>query len=235
MKKIYHKVKRIKQGNFECGPASLAQLLDYYGCPKTIDEIIKKMELSVDLSIGTFDGFLGKAAIEFGFKARIITQNIYVFDPTWYKLSRNKLLKKLKVLKKNVNPKNIFLKLCVDGYIKFLKAGGKIDFIPLTKELLINLLKKHPLLIGISATYLYKTKRYDFKKKKASDISGHPAGHFLILNGYDPKTDKFYITDSWYKIPFSKIGKYKVKSDILINAMFLGQATYDCTVLEIEK
>ena len=229
MKKIYHKVKRIKQTGLNCGPTSLAQLVYYYGCSESLEEIIRKTKMIKGL--GTFDGFLGKTAIALRYKVNIIPQNLYVFDPTWYTLPKKKLLKKLKLLKKHA--KNRQLKTCVTGYIKYLEAGGRLEFKPLSKKLLIERLEKHPILVGLCSTYLYKQKRTNTKKIEESDITGWRTGHFLIVNGYDPKTDKFYITDPWYKIPFSKSGKYKIRSDVLLTAMFLGEATYDCIVLEI--
>jgi hypothetical protein len=57
----------------------------------------------------------------------------------------------------------------------------------------------------------------------------------VVINGYDGGKDEFSVIDPYHTIPLSKTGRYRVKSDRLIEAMFLAEATFDCTILEIWK
>ena len=225
MKKIYHQIKRYKQTSVNCGPNSLAQLFSFFNFDINPNDIIKKTKMISGL--GTWDANLGKTVIELGFKAKITPINTYAFDPTWYKLNAKVLTNKLNDRLKKV--KNKLLRANIQSFILYLKAGGKIEFKPISKTLLISKLKKHPILVGLCSTYLYRD------NLTSNCGAGYRLGHFVIVNGYDPVGDKFFITDPWHSIPFSKSGRYKVKSDELVTAIHLGEATYDCTIMEIYK
>lgn len=224
MKNIYHKIKRYEQTGVNCGPNSLAQLLSFYDDNTTPDELVAQTNMLKNL--GTYDANLGVTTIKLGYKTKITPHNLYTFDPNWYKFSKKKLISKLE--KELPKTKKKDLRHNIKGFIEFLKLGGEIDFQPISKDLLIKKLRKYPVLIGLSSTYLY---RHD------NERTGPKCrfGHFVIVNGYDPSSDKFFITDPWHSIPLSKTGRYKVKSDELIAAIYLGEATYDCTILEIWK
>jgi len=207
-----------------CGPTALAQLFSFYGNNVDPQDIEKRIAMA---EIGTLDGFLGQAAIKYGYKTRITPQNLFVFDPTWTGLANRDLVAKLREFKEIT--KNKGLKLSLTGYIGFLEMGGKIDFKTLSVKLLVEKFKKHPVLIGLCSTYLYGIAR------PANAAANYRDGHFVVLESYDQKTDKFSVIDPYHSIPFSKSGRYKVKSDRLIESMFLAEATYDCAILEIWK
>ena len=175
--------------------------------------------------LGTYDAHLGVTAIKLGYKVKITPHNIYAFDPTWYNLSKTKLIIKLRNFSRKLEDK--LLENNVKAFISFLKIGGQIEFKPISKELLISKLERYPVLVGLCSTYLRREGRPDKWDARFR------CGHFVIVNGYDPKSDKFFLTDPWHSIPFSKTGRYKVKSDELITAIYLGEATYDCTVMEV--
>lgn len=224
--KIFHKIKRFKQTtDFNCGPAALAQLFSFYGNQHGIEDIEELVKISTEF--GTYDGYLGKTAIDFGYKVKLTPQNLYAFDPTWFKLTNSIIVNNLRDFRDMVTNKK--LKYDIEGFEKFLTSGGKIDFAPLSKELLIYKLKKYPILIGICPTYLQGWER------PLNPETNYREGHFVVINGYDSKTDKFSVVDPWHSIPSSKSGRYRVKSDRLIQAMFLAEATYDCTILELWK
>lgn len=226
MKTIKHKVKRYEQVGPNCGPNALAQLMSFYG--KEVDplELVKQTRMMGDF--GTWDADIGKTATLYGFKPRIITLNINTFTPQWYSLGKQALIKKLQQRAKKVKGK--LQKQNAQSFVDYLRAGGKLAFKPISREFLIDRLKKRPIIVGLSSTYLYKLP----PKKQQKIDADFENGHFVVLDGYDPKTDKFSVVDPWYKIPFSKSGRYKLKSDELIAAIYLGEATYDCTVLELD-
>jgi hypothetical protein len=225
MKKIHHKIKRYEQTDLNCGPNSLAQLLSFYGDNTTPEEIVAKTNMIDDL--GVFDAQLGVTAIKFGYKVRITPQNLCAFDPTWYELSNAELISKLRNFSRKITDE--LLKIDIDAFISFLKLGGQIDLRPISKELLITKLKKYPILVGLCSTYLWREKRPNRWDRRFR------YSHSVIVNGYDPMGDKFFITDPWHSIPRSKTGFYQIKSDELIAAIFLAEATYSATVMEVWK
>ena len=86
---------------------------------------------------------------------------------------------------------------------------------------------------GLSATYLYQTPR-EFNNEY-DDIRGDPVGHFVVICGYYPKSDRFIIRDPDSHIPFSRTGKYSVDAERLISAILLGDVTYDAVLLVLAK
>jgi hypothetical protein len=108
--------------------------------------------------------------------------------------------------------------------------GGRVVFDDLSRDLLVQLLSQgQPILTGLSATYLYRTKRE--YRNEYDDVRGEPAGHFVVISGYEPGTDQFVVRDPSMHIPFSRTGKYSVPAERLIAAIFLGDVTYDAVLL----
>ena len=109
-----------------------------------------------------------------------------------------------------------------------------LKFEDLTASLLLRYLTQNiPILTGLSATYLYKTKR-EFANKY-NDIKGRTSGHFVIITGYDPVYYDIYLADPYVKNPRYKNKEYKVSLEHLICAIMLGIVTYDANFLIIEK
>lgn len=181
--------------------------------------------------LGTYDGNLGCTAIKNGFKVTITPQNLHVFDPTWLSLEKASLLEKLKARAAVVVDKNLIAS--IKGFIDFLELGGKLEFKDYSKNLIIEKLTVGPCIVGLCSTYLYGEKR--MKSGTSNDIEGDRIGHFIVVDGYNPGTSEFTIKDPWHSIPFSKDGSYKLKSDRLIMAMLLGEATYDATIVQLYK
>ena len=120
------------------------------------------------------------------------------------------------------------------SYIKFLEAGGKLLYAELDENLIKDYLKKStPILTGLSATYLYGTKREISTSNKYDSIKGEPVGHFAIINGYNANSDYVYLADPMNPNPL-KSQYYSVTFDRLINSIMLGIVTYDANLLIIE-
>jgi hypothetical protein len=118
--------------------------------------------------------------------------------------------------------------------VKFLESGGKIFQDELNAELIKKYLKQSkPILTGLSATYLYGTKREMPADNKFDSIRGEPVGHFVIINGYDESTNTVSLADPMHQNP-QKSQYYKVNVDRLINSIMLGIVTYDANLLIIE-
>ncbi|MFH1021272.1 MAG: C39 family peptidase, partial [Pseudomonadota bacterium] len=65
-----------------CGPTCLHAVYQYYGDDITLTKVIDEVK-SLETG-GTLDVFLACHALRRGYKARIYTYNLQVFDPTWF-------------------------------------------------------------------------------------------------------------------------------------------------------
>jgi len=215
-----------------CGPTSLHAVYRYYGDRISLDEVINQVTYFDEG--GTHAVLLACHALERGYKAKIYTYNLKIFDPSWFRNNDNLLIKLKEQLKYKKSSK---LHLASAAYIKFLQDGGKILYEELTPALLKKYFKKEiPILTGLSATYLYQSKReIDAKNNKSiyDDIKGYPTGHFVVLCGYDEEKRNVVIADPYINHPY-KSNYYSVKVNRLINSILLGIVTYDSKLLIIE-
>jgi hypothetical protein len=216
----------LQPDDLTCGPTCLTQVYRYYGYEKPLREVIGETERNPDG--GTLAVFLGNSALANGFRATIYSYNLRVFDPTWRNLGRAQLVRKLE--KRLHAVESVRLRRAVSAYIEYVRAGGAVRFTELSKSLLIGILQRgRPILCGLSATYLYRRKR-EFHNRY-DDIQGMPVGHFVVICGYYPKTDRFVVRDPATHIPFSRSGRYSVDAERLIAAILLGDVTYDADLL----
>ena len=214
-----------------CGPTSLHAVYNYFDENLSLEEVIDSIEYLEDG--GTLAVMLGIDALQRGFSAEIITFNLRVFDPSWFKYPEVDLISKLKSqMKFKTSPK---FRQASKAYIKFLSLGGKISYRTLNKELIQEyLIRDIPILTGLSATYLYNEKRELGNPVYFDDIKGVPSGHFVVLNGIDLQKGAIKVLDPLHANPFER-QNYSVNIDHLICAILLGVITYDANLLIIEK
>ena len=228
---IQIKIKNQPDGT-TCGPTSLHAVYKYYGDKISLQEVISQVSYFDDG--GTHAVLLACHALERGYKVKIYAYNLNMFDPTWFKDDVD-MISKLK--EQNYYKKNRKSKIASKAYIKFLKEGGKILYNELSSSLLKQYFERGiPILTGLSATYLYQSKREFTDKNNKSiydDIKGSPAGHFVVLCGYDEEKKHVVIADPYINHPF-KSNYYSVKVNRLINSILLGIITYDSILLIIE-
>ena len=213
-----------------CGPTCLQAVYNYYGdfvdLQLLIDDV-KKVEGG-----GTIAVMLGNHALSRGYKADIYTNNLQVFDPTWF-VKGVDIISKLK--EQAGYKKSKKLKQATQEYLQFLSSGGKIHFKELKSSLIRNILKKNlPILTGLSATYLYQTAREIPETNTYHDTKGQPVGHFVIICGYDEIEHKVLIADPLTPNPIHETEQYyHVDIQRLINSILLGILTYDANILII--
>lgn len=224
-------VERLAQpDDLTCGPTSLLQVYRYLGHPATLEEVIRDTPRNPDG--GTQAVYLGIAALRNGFRPTIYSYDFRVFDPTWWELDAPDLLAKLRQRLEHVGSQRA--ERTVAGYIEFLERGGQIRFHDLEKRLLVRLLSQgRPILTGLSATYLYRTPRE--LDERYDDVRGHPVGHFVVISGYYPRSERFVVCDPSPHIPFSRSGRYKVSAERLIAATLLGDSTYDAVLMVLDR
>ncbi len=216
-----------------CGPTSLHAVYNYLGLEIKLSDIINGIDFLGNG--GTLAVFLGIDALKRGFDATIYSYNLKIFDPTWKNCSSESLIKKLKA-QASFKKGNKFRRAS-RAYIEFLEKGGSIRFEMLTPDLLKSYLQNNtPILAGLSATYLYRSKREvsDADKSSYDDIIGEPMGHFVVLSGYR-NDNRVKIADPYGSNPFYKQHYYAVEVQRLINAIHLGIVTYDANILIIRR
>jgi len=211
-----------------CGPTCLHALYRHFGDAVDLHEVIDTIH-RLDHG-GTLDVFLANHAPARGYTAEIHTYNLEVFDPTWF-VGRVDLAERLRAQAGAKNdPK---LVVATQGYLDFLAAGGRLRFADLTRTLIRRLLRDgHPVLTGLSATYLYRSMREWGPDDADDDIHGRPVGHFVLLTDYDRATREVGIADPMAGNPLGS-QRYRVHIDRVIGAVLLGSLTYDANLVVI--
>ncbi|QDV08560.1 hypothetical protein Poly30_41080 [Planctomycetes bacterium Poly30] len=214
-----------------CGPTCLHAVYRYHGDEQSLEEVISRAPRFAEG--GTLAVLLALDALHRGYTATIHTFNLAVFDPTWFLDGTTDLVTKLEeqARRKADNQK---LAMATRAYVDFLKAGGKITWGDLTAKLLRKHLRAgHPLLTGLSSTYLYQEARERLDDGEPDDVLGVPAGHFVVLSGYNQKTKTVTIADPLGDNPIGDDHHYSVPMTRVICAILLGVLTYDANFLII--
>lgn len=217
-----------------CGPTCLLKVLGFYGFETTLEDVIGALERNEDG--GTLAVFLGIAALKKNYKARIYSYDLRIFDPTWYDLPGAELSAKIQARFPFLHDEK--RKRAAQAYIRFLEMGGELAFDELKPPLLKEIIDRgHPVLAGLSATYLYRfaRERYDDVRNGHvdDDVAGEPTGHFVVINGYDHWGRRVMLVDPSEHVPAGDNGRVIVDSDRLINSILLGDATHDAVLLEV--
>ena len=214
-----------------CGPTCLHACYRYYGDRVALNKVID--EIPSLAQGGTLAVNLGLHALSRGYKAKIYTYNLHIFDPTWFANPERPLQQFLTAQKKAKRNKK--LHLASDAYIEFLDGGGQILFEDLTPDLLRSYLEKNkPILTGLSATYLYRSSREIGETDEYDSVAGEPSGHFAVLAGYDKKMKSLLVADPFHLNPFAGSNYYWVDIQRVISSILLGIVTYDANLLIIE-
>ncbi|MHA6247840.1 peptidase-C39 like family protein [Pontibacter sp. CAU 1760] len=217
-----------------CGPTSLHAVYRYFKDTISLGEVIKEVPY-LDEG-GTLEVLLACHALQRGYRARIYTYNLHIFDPTWFLLSNEEIIEKLE-LQMQVK-QGSKLHRASHAYIDFLRLGGELRCRDLTKTMLREYFDEDiPLLTGLSATYLYQGARERADEHDISiydDVRGFPMGHFVVLCGFGEDQKSVVVADPYRENPYFKDNYYEVKASHLINSIMLGMATFDANLLAIQ-
>jgi len=213
--------------NVTCGPTSLRMVMNYYDKPVSQEEIMRHFTLYP--GIGVLDPHMAMAAMDYGFKVKTISYNYRVIHPAWEKLPPDSLLAKLQAYLPQI--KNYKDSVAAAGYIQYLKRGGRIEFQPLDRVLIVNYLKQGmPVIAALDMEYLY-----------AGTIAwsaGKPehATHFVVIHGYNAAKDEFEISDPWYEVIIpNENGHYFAPAARVLTAILLGFQVNDGDLIIVEK
>ena len=214
-----------------CGPTCLHAVYQYYDDDIPLTQVIDEVK-SLETG-GTLDVFLACHALRRGYKARIYTYNLQVFDPSWFSHDPEYIEERLLAQMEAKDDEK--LHLATRGYLDFLNLGGELRFADLTPALLRKYLKRSiPVLTGLSSTYLYRSMREFGDLCEDDDVRGHASGHFVLLCGYNRPDRLVAIADPHMDNPMADGQKYEVSIDRVICAILLGIVTYDANLLIIE-
>ena len=217
-----------------CGPTCLRKVYNYFGHDLPLEIVLGEIDRNEDG--GTLAVFLGVSALRRGFRARIYSYDLRIFDPTWRTLDSAELAEKITLRIPHL--KRSKAKRSATAYLEFLELGGSLGFEELTPLLLKRILRSgHPVLAGLSATHLYgfMRERHDAVTHELvdDDIEGDPTGHFLVISGYENWGSHFVVRDPSAHVPRTEDGRLVVEAHRLINSILLGDLTYDAVLLEL--
>lgn len=214
-----------------CGPTCLQAVYNHYGLALPLERVIA--EVSRLEEGGTLGAFMGCHALRQGYAATMFTFNLEVFDPTWFGGEAVNLAERLeKQLEFKSEPR---FQKATSAYREFIQLGGRVRLEDLKPETLRRYLRESiPILAGLSATWLYGTAREFGPKMDYDDLRGTPAGHFVVLCGYNRETRTVTVADPLSPNPAFDHHTYEVGIDRLVTAILLGILTYDANLLIIE-
>lgn len=247
--------------NSTCGPTCLHAVYRHWDDELPLARVIREIpELEEG---GTLAVLLGSHALARGYEATIYTYDLRVFDPTWFEprddsrrldtpsetgsvpqpveraratpAARAEWLAERLRAQRAVKPQPK-LHQATDAYLEFLRLGGRLKMEDLTGSLIRRYLKRSiPILTGLSATYLYHERREYGPQSIPDDVRGFPAGHFVVLCGYDKVNHTVLVADPLQPNPLSPDdAQYFVPLDRVLSAIMLGSLTYDANLLIIE-
>ena len=215
-----------------CGPTCLHALYAYWGDHESLHTVIKRMR-RLDHG-GTYAVFLGCDALRKGYRARIYTYNLTVFDPSWFSNPRIDMRERLARQQRLKPDPRIYN--ATEGYLEFLELGGRIRFANLSQSLVAGVLRRRlPMLTGLSSTYLYRSPREFGPTDQPDDIQGVPQGHFVVIAGWQPQTRKVLVVDPYRPHRYGPALRYWLGIDRVVAAILLGIVTHDANVLIIYK
>ncbi len=210
-----------------CGPTCLHAVYSYYGDQVPLAELIESVPSL--LNGGTLAVILGLHALHRGYAAKIYTFNLNVVDPTWFNPLKKDL--PLRLLRREESCRSRRQRTAIEAYRKFANDGGELAMTDLSPAILLDHLRRgQPLLAGLSSTYLYQSSREDPVTNLDDDVLGEPAGHFVVLCGYDAATHTAMVADP-YANPFTPGPCYSVPWERLACSILLGAMTYDANLL----
>jgi hypothetical protein len=215
-----------------CGPTCLHAVYRYYNDVIPLERVIN--EVTHLASGGTLAVFLACHALRRGYSATIFTYNLHFYDPSWFHPRGQDLRGKL-VAQAAFKKDNARLQVATRAYLEFLDLGGKIYFEDLTRTLIRWYLRRAmPIIAGLSSTYLYQSMREYGATGEDDDVRGEPAGHFVVLSGYDKTARTVFVADPYHRNPMSDEQNYAVNIDRVLCAILLGVLTHDANFLIIQ-
>lgn len=214
-----------------CGPTCLHAIYQYWGETESLEQVISRTQRWD--GGGTLAVFLACDALRKGYQATIYTYNLMMFDPTWFKKPGVNIAERLR--RQNDLKQDARIDLATHAYLEFLNLGGALRFLNLSRYLIRGILRrKLPILTGLSSTYLYQVAREFGPEDTPDDIRGVPAGHFVVIAGYNRPNRTVLVADPYSTNPYSQDPNlYWINVERVVAAILLGIVTHDANLLII--
>jgi hypothetical protein len=213
-----------------CGPTCLHAVFRYWGDDEPLQTTIGRGERLEHG--GTYAVFLACDALRKGYSATIYTYNITVFDPTWFE-GRADLSERL-ARQREAKADDAGLVHATGGYLEFLRLGGRLRFVDLDHDLIHGILRRRlPIITGLSSTYLYRSVREHGIEALPDDVAGVPAGHFVVLAGFNAERGSLLVLDPYHTTPYGASHAYWADADRVIGSILLGIVTHDANLLVV--
>jgi hypothetical protein len=217
--------------DFTCGPTCLHAVYRFFGDDISLEDVVEQTP-RLDNG-GTMAVWLACQALRRGYTAKLYSYNLQLIDPTWFVIPGVNL--KAKLLEQSEYKESAGMRTATGAFLEFLELGGELRFEDLTTGLIRKYLNKQvPVLTGLSSTYLYRTMREYGPKDDFDDVRGEPAGHFVVLCGYDKLRHTVLVADPLHPNPVSDTQLYEVNIERLLCAILLGVLTYDANLLILQ-
>lgn len=225
---------QIQPNDLTCGPTCLHAIYQFNNDLISLTDVISDIRYLKEG--GTLAVLLGCHALGRGYRVTLFSYNLHVFDPSWFRDPsidlRTKLFDQMKY------KKGRRLHEATGAYLEFIEKGGTLRFEDFSMDLLKKYFEKDiPVLSGLNSTYLYGCKRerqIDDDRVVYDDLKGYPAGHFVVLRGYDTHKKTIRVADPYADNPSFHERYYEVDDTHLLNSIMLGIVTYDSNLLVIE-
>jgi len=217
-----------------CGPTCLRKVYHFYGLDIPVEAVAGEIDRNEDG--GTLAVFLGISALQRGYGARIFAYDLNLFDPTWCTLPMREVSKKIQARMPHLRTAKAMR--AAGAYRRFLEMGGVLGCEELTPGLLKQIINRdHPVLVGLSATHLYRMPRErqieGTEQLVDDDVAGEPTGHFVVISGYRRWGREFSVLDPSEHAPVAPDGRLWVDAQRLTNSILVGLLTSDAVLLEI--
>lgn len=218
-----------------CGATCLHAVYGFHGDRTDLATLIAAVpQLAPDG--GTLAPWLGTHALRRGYAARLIVYDLRLFDPSWFRDGVD-LAQRLTLQRRTRRGRR--MRQETDAFLEFLAAGGRIEHVELAPALIEGTLAaRRPIIAALSATYLYGLSRERGSDNQFDDLHGQPAGHFVVLHGYDVATREVFIADPMgpTREPLHPYGshEYWIGMDRMLGAVMLGVLTRDANLLIVE-
>jgi len=211
-----------------CGPACLRAIYRYYQDTISLEEVIREVQCLPEG--GTLTVMLGLHALRRGYDATIYTCDLLMFDPSWFGPQVPLLQERLRTQAKAKDDSK--LREATLAYLEFLDRGGHVRMEDITPHLMASFLAERiPIIVGLSATWLYRCTRERPEDLEFDDARGLPSGHFVVIHGLDLATRTASVADPYCHQPHPGSHSYTVDVDRLIGAILLGIVTFDAKML----
>lgn len=220
----------VQPDDTSCGPTCLNSVYRYFGDRTDLPTLLREIPRNTDG--GTLAVHLANHALGRGYKVRVVTWNIQVFDPSWFAGGPARIAEGLR-RQAEVKPDPKLRDASV-SYARFLSLGGEIEFRDLESSLLRTPLQRGlPIISGLSATFLYGAMRERPTDQEPDDVRGEPVGHFVVLTGYVTGTREVHVRDP-HPNPQGHMHNYIVGMNRVLGAVYLGALTHDANLMIIE-